>query len=214
MKGKLIVIMGIDGSGKTTLVGNLEECGCDVDNWKCMSVFDNSVFTKELEEVAKRQGKTRRECFSKDLRSIIWRADLINNVYQYVVPELENGNTVILDRYTLCNKVYSNLRNMGLEHMDRMLDILPKPDLGIYLDVNIDTALKRISERNAIERAPYERKDGLVQIKGIYEELMPQEDYPIVRINANLSKREVTKETLDNIIKLVNKEKVKEIDER
>ena len=147
MKGKLIVIMGIDGSGKTTLVGNLEECGCDVDNWKCMSIFDNSVFTKELEEVAKRQGKTRRECFSKDLRSIIWRSDLINNVYQYVVPELENGNTVILDRYTLCNKVYSNLRNMGLEHMDRMLDILPKPDLGIYLDVNVDTALKRISEK-------------------------------------------------------------------
>lgn len=63
------------------------------------------------------------------------------------MPELENGNTVILDKYTLCNKVYSNLRNMGLEHMDRMLDILPKPDLGIYLDVNVDTALKRISEK-------------------------------------------------------------------
>lgn len=214
MKGNLIVIMGIDGSGKTTLVGNLEKCGYDVDNWKCMSIFDNSVFTKELEEVAKQQGKTRRTCFSQELRSLTWRTDLINNAYRYVLPELENGNTVILDRYTLCNKVYSNLRKMELEHMDKMLDILPKPDLGMYLDVNIDTALKRISERKSLERAPYERRDGLIQIKGLYEELMLQEDYPIVRIDANLSKREVTKEALDNIIKLVNKKKVKGIDER
>ena len=27
MEGKLIAIMGIDGSGKTTLVGNLQKCG-------------------------------------------------------------------------------------------------------------------------------------------------------------------------------------------
>lgn len=138
-----------------------------------------------------------------------------SNVYKKMcIYLLENGNTVILDRYTLCNKVYSNLRKMELEHMDKMLDILPKPDLGMYLDVNIDTALKRISERKSLERAPYERRDGLIQIKGLYEELMLQEDYPIVRIDANLSKREVTKEALDNIIKLVNKKKVKGIDER
>lgn len=214
MKGNLIVIMGIDGSGKTTLVGNLEKCVCNVDNWKCMSIFDNSVFTKELEEVAKQQGKTRRECFSKELRSLIWRSDLINNVYQYVIPELENGNTVILDRYILCNKVYSDLKSRGFEHMDRILDILPRPDLGIYLDVDIDIALQRISQRNGKERAPYEKREGLIHIKDVYEELMPKEDYPIIRINANLSEREVTKQALDNIIKLINKEKVKEIDER
>ena len=214
MNGILIVIMGIDGSGKTTLVGNLEECGCDVDNWKCMSIFDNSVFTRELERVAKQQGKTRRECFSKELRSLVWRSDLINNVYKYVVPELKNGNTVILDRYTLCNKVYSNLRSRGLEYMNRILDILPKPDLGIYLDVDVDTALKRISERNTLERAPYERRDGLVQIKDVYEKMMLQEDYPIVRINANLPEREVARESLNYIVKLIDKKKGKEIDER
>lgn len=214
MQGNFIVIMGIDGSGKTTLVRNLENCSCNIDSWKCMSIFDNSIFTKELEEIAKQQGKTRREFFSKELRSLIWRSDLINNVYKYVIPELKNGNTVILDRYTLCNKVYSNLKSRELEHMDRMLDILPKPDLGIYLDVDIDVALKRIRERDALEKAPYENKKGLVRLKGIYEELMLQEDYPIVRINANLSQREVTKEAVSDIIKLINKEKEKGIDER
>ena len=44
--------------------------------------------------------------------------------------------------------------------------------------------------------------------------MISKEDYPIVRINADLSEKKVTKEALDNIIKLINKEKVKEIDER
>ena len=95
-----------------------------------------------------------------------------------------------------------------------MLDILPKPDLGIYLDIDIDVALQRIAQRSGKERAPYEKREGLVQIKDVYEELISKEDYPIVRINADLSEKKVTKEALDNIIKLINKEKVKEIDER
>ena len=44
------------------------------------------------------------------------------------------------------------------------------------------------------------KKKGLVQIKDVYEELISKEDYPIVRINADLSEREVTKEALDNVL--------------
>lgn len=213
MNGKLIVIMGIDASGKTTLVNNIKKCSANIKGWKCMSIFDNSIFTKELEEVAKEQGKTRRECFSKELRSIIWKSDLINNVFEYVIPELEKGNTVILDRYTLCNRIYSNFDNDGFAHMDKILEILPKPDLGIYLDVDIDIALNRIEERNS-ERAPYEKEEGLIQLKKMYEQLLLKENYKITRINANLSQKEVLKEALNSIIEIINKEKVGEINER
>lgn len=214
MKGKLIAIMGIDGSGKTTLVGNLEKCGCEMDNWKCMSIFDNPIFTEELEKIAKQQGKTRRECFSKELRSITWRSDLINNVFRYVIPELERGSTIILDRYTLCNKVYSSLEKSGLGHMDKILEVLPKPDLGIYLDVDIDVALRRINKRSGKERAPYEKKEGLIDLERKYKKLMLQEGYPILEINANLSEKEVTRSALDAIIRIINRDKGTEIYER
>ena len=207
MKGKLIAIMGIDGSGKTTLVGNLAKCGCGIADWKCMSIFDNSIFTKELEMVAGQQGKTRRECFSKELRSITWRSDLINNVFRYVIPELEKGSTIILDRYTLCNKVYSSLEKSGLGYMDKILEVLPKPDLGIYLDVDIDVALRRINKRTGKERAPYEKKEGLIDLERKYEKLMLQEGYPIVKINANLSEKEVARSALDAIIRVIKIDK-------
>ena len=209
MKGKLIAIMGIDGAGKTTLVGNLKKCGCEINNWKCMSIFDNPIFTEELEKVAKQQEKTRRECFSKELRSIMWRSDLINNVFKYVIPELEKGSTIILDRYTLCNKVYSDLEKSGLGYMDKVLEVLPKPDLGIYLDVDIDVALSRINKRNKKERAPYERKGGLINLETKYKKLMPQERYPIIEINANLSEKDVTRNALDAILMIINRDKGK-----
>ena len=214
MKGKIIAVMGIDGSGKTTLVENLKKCSSGIDKIKCMSIFENSIFTKELESVAQQQGKTRRECFSKELRSIIWRTDLINNVFNDVIPELENGNIIILDRYKLCNKVYSNLEISDLGHMDRMLEILPNPDLGIYLDVDIDVALSRINNRNNRELAPYEKKEGLIALKERYEKLIQQENYNIIKVDANLSEKEVTKCALDSIIREIENSREEDICER
>ena len=69
----------------------------------------------------------------------------------------------------------------------------------LYESIN-DVALQRIAQRSGKERTPYEKKEGLVQIKDVYEELISKDDYPIVRINADLSEREVTKEALDNVL--------------
>ena len=211
--GILIVVMGIDGAGKTTLINNIKRYGKNISRLKTMSIFDNSIFTKELEETAEMQHKTRREVYSSRLRSIVWRNDLINNTLTRVVLELEKGNVVILDRYCLCNKIYSSLEEQGLEHMDKLLDILPKPDLGIYLDVSVDEAVKRIKNRGK-EIAPYETAEKLKRIREKYLRNLTQEKYPIVRVNGNLSEKEVTEETVEHIINLFNKKMSKGKDQK
>lgn len=203
MSGILIVVMGIDGAGKTTLINNIKKCSINVSKIKCMSIFDNSIFTQELEDTAEMQGKSRRQVYSPELRSIVWRNDLINNTLTRVVPELEKGNIVILDRYCLCNKIYSDLGKNGLIHMDKILEVLPKPDLGIFLDVNVYVALKRIEERKK-EQAPYETLDKLEELRKKYLDSLPYEGYPIIKINANLPAKEVTKQALKNIMKIMN----------
>lgn len=98
--------------------------------------------------------------------------------------------------------------------MDKILEVLPKPDLGIYLDVDIDVALRRINKRTGKERAPYEKKEGLIDLERKYKRLMPQEGYPMEVINANLSEKEVIRSALDAIIRVINRDKGKDMYER
>ena len=209
MVGKLVVVMGIDGSGKTTLINNIKQCSENIPRIKPMSIFKDSVFTRELEQVAELNGKTRREMYSPILRSIVWRNDLINNTLLKVVPELENGNIVILDRYYLCNKIYSNFDVQNLSHMDKLFEILPKPDLGLYLDVKVDIALDRI-EKRGLKKSPYETKENLNKLRNKYLEHIVQEQYPILKIDANLSEKEVLRIALDKIFEILYKNQSEE----
>ncbi len=209
MVGKLVVVMGIDGSGKTTLINNIKQCSENIPRIKPMSIFKDSVFTRELEQVAELNGKTRREMYSSILRSIVWRNDLINNTLLKVVPELENGNIVILDRYYLCNKIYSNFDEQNLSHMDKLFEILPKPDLGLYLDVKVDIALDRI-EKRGLKKSPYETKENLNKLRNKYLEHIVQEQYPILKIDANLSEKEVLRIALDKIFEILYKNQSEE----
>ena len=209
MVGKLVVVMGIDGSGKTTLINNIKQCSENIPRIKPMSIFKDSVFTRELEQVAELNGKTRREMYSPILRSIVWRNDLINNTLLKVVPELENGNIVILDRYYLCNKIYSNFDEQNLSHMDKLFEILPKPDLGLYLDVKVDIALDRI-EKRGLKKSPYETKENLNKLQNKYLEHIVQEQYPILKIDANLSEKEVLRIALDKIFEILYKNQSEE----
>ena len=209
MVGKLVVVMGIDGSGKTTLINNIKQCSENIPRIKPMSIFKDSVFTRELEQVAELNGKTRREMYSSILRSIVWRNDLINNTLLKVVPELENGNIVILDRYYLCNKIYSNFDEQNLSHMDKLFEILPKPDLGLYLDVKVDIALDRI-EKRGLKKSPYETKENLNKLRNKYLEHIVQEQYSILKIDANLSEKEVLRIALDKIFEILYKNQSEE----
>ena len=75
--------------------------------------------------------------------------------------------------------------------------------------------MKRNPTKNlCYQRAPYEKKVGLIDLERKYEKLMPQEGYPIVKINANLSEKEVTRSALDAIIRVINRDKGKDMYER
>ena len=210
MKGKLIVLMGIDGSGKTTLLKNLEKYYNHNQNFKFITIFKKSRYTRELEKAAMSENKKVKECFSKELRNLAWRADIIDNMSRYVIPELEMGNIVILDRYVLCNRVIHHVKNKNREEIDKILEVLPKPDFGIYLDVEVETALERINSREK-KKDDYENKENLLQLKQLYKKLIKNEGYNIITINANLPEEKVLKKTIDEIGKIINKEKEFEV---
>lgn len=204
-KGKLIVIMGCDGTGKTTLLNNIDKYYSKKLNIVTSSGFGDKKYTMELEKIAKEQGKERKEIFSADLRSSIWLIDLLNSTLQDVTKYLEEGKIVILDRYSLCAKIYAKIaRKAEIEHLYKTFEILPKPDLGIFLDGNINVIYKRILKRN-IKLAPHENPFKLREIRNEYIKEMKNEDYPIFRLNANYSEMKILNSCMNIILKNLNK---------
>lgn len=204
-KGKLVVIMGCDGTGKTTLLKNIDKYYSKKLNIVTLSGFGNKKYTSELEKIAKEQGKMRKEVFSADLRSSIWLIDLLNSTLRDVTNYLEEGKIVILDRYSLCAKIYAKIvRGAEIEHLYKAFEILPIPDLGIFLDGNINVIYNRLLKRN-IKLAFHENPIKLREIRNEYIKEMKNEDYPIFRLNANYSEMKLLNSCMNIILNNLNK---------
>ena len=208
VKGKLVVIMGCDGTGKTTLLNNIKKYYSKKFNIITLSGFGNKRYTMELDKIAKMQGKERKEVFSSDLRSSMWLIDLLNNSLLEVTKHLENGKIVILDRYCLCAKIYAKVvRNANIEHLYKTFEILPKPDLGIYLDGNINIIYNRLLKKN-VKLAPHENPIKLMEIRKEYIKEFKNENYPIFRLNINYNEMKILNSCMNIILNNLNKNNI------
>ena len=110
-------------------------------------------------------------------------------MYNEILPFLDAGKNVILDRYIICVKVFTELfLRPSYNCLSKALECLPNPDIGIYLNVDIDTAFARIQQRSLKTGVPphySESKQALILKQTKYEEIIPSESYPVIKVNAN-----------------------------
>lgn len=146
MKGKLIVIEGIDGSGKSTCAKNLSE--------KLNSINIKTIYT--FEPTHSHYGaKLRDGMLSADLDAeeelSLFVKDRKEHIEYMIKPALEEGYFVILDRY-----FYSSIAYQGAKGIDinRIIDIhknfIIKPDIVFIFHLPIDIALNRIISKRGI----------------------------------------------------------------
>lgn len=64
-----------------------------------------------------------------------------------------------------------------------LYNLIPQPDLCIFLYADVETALDRISKKN-IPKTFYETYDGLTAITNRYKEYIKYESYPIITIQS------------------------------
>lgn len=159
-KGKLIVLEGIDGSGKSAnykrICQHLEEDGIeynhivfpryDNDSSALIRMYLGGQFGSNPADV---NAYTASTFYAVD-RFAAYRTDW-GSVYN-------SGGFILSDRYTTSNAVHqgAKLPDAELEDFFKWLyDLeyvkmgLPKPDLVIYLDVDIKTSLARMKRRQA-----------------------------------------------------------------
>ena len=157
-KGKLIVFEGIDGSGKSAhyrrVCEHLEADGIeykhivfpryDNESSALIRMYLGGEFGKNPADV---NAYTSSAFFAVD-RFASYRTDW-GNVY-------DNGGFVLSDRYTTSNAVHqgAKLPDGELEeYLEWLYDFeydkmeLPRPDLVIYLEVDLETSLSRMRHR-------------------------------------------------------------------
>jgi dTMP kinase len=157
MNGKLIVIEGLDGSGKTTQLELLTEKLKD--KAKFVSFPDyNSLSGKIIGEYLKGvyanldelDGAYSASCFYAVDRYISYKTDWIK--------DYKDGTNIISARYSGSNLIYQMAKlarekwsdyHRWLNDLEHGKLNLPKPDLVVYLDMPIDISRELLNKRYA-----------------------------------------------------------------
>jgi dTMP kinase len=135
--GTLIVVEGADGAGTTTQSEKLAE---KLDAHYTAEPTDNPVGEKVDEMISTGEN-------SPEAIAMAFASDRILHLEEEVVPKLESGKIVVMDRYYHSSLVYQPALGAEYDWVEKINEEAVKPDLTIILDVSSREALSRIEER-------------------------------------------------------------------
>ncbi len=137
--GTLIVVEGIDGSGKSTQIRLLEKWL----RFEGMPVFltewNSSDMVKEITSKGKKKGKLTPTTFS-----LLHATDFADRYERNILPLLRAGYIVLADRYVYTAYARDIVRGCSPKWIQQVYDYARKPDLTFYFRVPIDVAIERI----------------------------------------------------------------------
>ena len=137
--GKLIIVEGIDGSGKSTQLSLLTQWLRSRGYVVSFSEWNSSPIVKGTT----RQGK-KKQMFTPTTFSLIHATDFADRLERHILPMLEAGAVVCADRYAytaFARDVARGVRRPWVRNLYRMA---VQPDLAFLFRVPLDVALKRI----------------------------------------------------------------------
>lgn len=188
MRGKLITLEGIDGSGKSTVLKRLHH-----------NLQDNPdvVFTREptngwIGEAVHRAIRSKTDPLAE---LFLFIADHADHLSTTIRPALEADKIVISDRYSDSRYAYQGATLEGtIDHPMQWVMRLHKgwtvvPDITILLDVHPSTAIKRVGNRN--HQTKFEKMAFLQQVRSNYLKLVKKEPHRFLIVDAELPVEEV-----------------------
>jgi dTMP kinase len=140
--GKLFVVEGIDGSGKTTQLGLLA---------KWLTAEGHRVFVTEwnssaLVKAATKTGK-KKNALTPMTFSLLHATDFADRLLYKIIPPLKAGMIVLADRYAYTAFARDATRGVDRQWVRELYSFAVKPDLALYFRVPIDVSLDRLLAR-------------------------------------------------------------------
>jgi dTMP kinase len=138
-EGKLIVVEGIDGSGKSTQIDLLFK-------WlqsQKRSVYFSEWNSSELVKSTTRLGK-KRKMFTPTTFSLLQATDFADRWENRILPLLKAGVIVVADRYAFTAFARDVARGVGRQWVRNLYSFAIQPDIAFYFRVPLDIAVDRI----------------------------------------------------------------------
>jgi len=205
LTGKLIVIEGLEGSGKSTAVHTLIEL--------LSSLHIKTVTTREPGGTA----------IGEIIRSIIKNTeykDVLDDrgellllytarlqlVEQVIKPALERGYWVIADRFELSSLAYQGGgRGLNIQKIKELSDFCLegfKPDYTLYLDISPELGMKRVRARGEFDRIEQQSIEFFNRVHQTYINYI-NNDPSSITIDASLPLPEVQSQIKEAMIQFI-----------
>jgi dTMP kinase len=139
LEGRLIIVEGIDGSGKSTQIHLLEQWLRSRNIAVFLTEWNSSDMVKEITSKGKKKGKLTPTTFS-----LLHATDFADRYERKILPLLRAGYVVLADRYVFTAFARDIVRGCSRNWVYKVYSYALKPDLTFYFKVPIDVAIGRI----------------------------------------------------------------------
>ncbi|MCQ1535120.1 dTMP kinase [Methanosarcina sp. KYL-1] len=202
MKGKLITLEGIDGSGKSTVARKLQE------NPELLRL--NPVFTREPTR-GTLTGDAVEQAIQSDTDQLaelfLFTADHAEHLAKLVKPALEDGKAVISDRYSDSRYAYQGMTlKTRMENPLEWVRNLHRgwtvvPDLTFLFDIEPETAVERCGKRG--EQTKFEKIEFLRGVREIFLKLAAKEPERFMIIDASKPQEAVERKVVEKLLEFL-----------
>lgn len=142
--GKLIIVEGIDGSGKSTQIDLL---------YKWLQAQGRSVYFSEWNSSQLVKSTTKRakknKSFTPTTFSLLQATDFADRWENRILPLLKAGVIVLADRYAFTAFGRDVARGVDREWVRNLYSFAMQPDIALFFRVPLDVAVKRITSARA-----------------------------------------------------------------
>ncbi len=173
MKGYLIAVEGIDGSGTTTQSKLLYQ-------W----FIERGIPTIHTEEPQADRpiGKLIRDFLSQggsspEVDALLFAADRADHVARVIFPHISRGYVVVCDRYLESSIAYQTAQGLSPEWILEINRFALPADLVVILDLPVEQALSRLAGRS-LEK--FENASFLEKVRRNYLKRAAEKGYPVV----------------------------------
>lgn len=188
-QGRFIVVEGLEGAGKTTAINTIKNC--------LNEIVPKLILTREpggtrigekLRQLIKE--KVEGEILDPRCELLLLYAARVQLVEELIQPALNRGDWVLADRFELSSFAYQGFgRGMDIKMISQLSEFCLqkfKPDLIIYLDIDLELGLRRVKKRGETDRIEEEELSFFTRVREGYHQLI--ESMPnVVTIDAGLA---------------------------